>query len=511
MTRAPWVLPKPDRAYPVANTTAVSTALGWRLRQPADAGGVDGLARRGATSSCSRSSASRASGRTSSRRARTSSPTRAWNDGFYDPLVVPVPDVDLARDEGIRPGSTAEKLAALKPSFRKDGTITAGNASPLNDGASAVLLGSAGAADRLGREPVARIAGRGAFALDPQDFGYAPVEAAEPCAGPRRHRLGRRRRGRAQRGLRGAVAGLRRRLEDRPADRQHPRRRDRHRPPAGRLRRPGARHPRRGAARGTGCAGAWPRSASASGRVWPWCSRTSTRRASTHDRRPGRRATPTRRSPGIEDGATVLIGGFGTAGQPVELIDALRRHGGAGADGRQQQRRQRRPRAGGAAQGRPGPQDRLLVPAAVRLLGLRRAVPGGTDRAGARAAGQPRRTHAGGRRGHRRVLLPHRCRHPARRGQGGPHHRRPRLRARVPDPRRRRADQGPPRRHAPATSSTARPPATSAPSWPPPRRPPSCRSPRWSSAGALDPEAVVTPGIYVDRIVAIDAPAQAVA
>ena len=102
----------------------------------------------------------------------------AWNAGFYDPLVVPVPDVELARDEGIRPGSTAEKLAALKPSFRKDGTITAGNASPLNDGASAVLLGSAGAADRLGREPVARIAGRGAFALDPQEFGYAPVEAA---------------------------------------------------------------------------------------------------------------------------------------------------------------------------------------------------------------------------------------------------------------------------------------------------------------------------------------------
>ena len=88
---------------------------------------------------------------------------------------------DLARDEGIRPGSSAEKLAGLKPSFRPDGTITAGNASPLNDGASALLLGSegAGSAHFGGLAPLARIAGRGTHALAPQDFGYAPVEAAE--------------------------------------------------------------------------------------------------------------------------------------------------------------------------------------------------------------------------------------------------------------------------------------------------------------------------------------------
>jgi acetyl-CoA acetyltransferase family protein len=103
----------------------------------------------------------------------------AWNTGFYDDLVVPVPGVDLARDEGIRPGSSAAKLAGLKPSFRHDGTITAGNASPLNDGASALVLGSAAAAGRIGRAPIARIAGRGAAAVEPPMFGYAPVEAAE--------------------------------------------------------------------------------------------------------------------------------------------------------------------------------------------------------------------------------------------------------------------------------------------------------------------------------------------
>jgi acetyl-CoA acyltransferase len=104
---------------------------------------------------------------------------RAWSEGFYDDLVVGVPGTDLARDEGIRAGSTVESLARLKPSFRPDGTITAGNASPLSDGASAVLLGSEGAAEAIGRDPVARVAGRGAHALEPHRFGYAPVEAAE--------------------------------------------------------------------------------------------------------------------------------------------------------------------------------------------------------------------------------------------------------------------------------------------------------------------------------------------
>jgi acetyl-CoA acyltransferase len=100
----------------------------------------------------------------------------AWDAGFYDELVAPVEGLDLDRDEGIRPGSSAEKLAGLKPSFRPDGTITAGNASPLNDGASALLLGAAGAI--AGMDPIARIAGRGTHALAPQEFGFAPVEAA---------------------------------------------------------------------------------------------------------------------------------------------------------------------------------------------------------------------------------------------------------------------------------------------------------------------------------------------
>ena len=178
MTRAPWVLPKPEKAFPAGHATAVSTTLGWRLvneRMPAEWTASLG--------ECNEQLAERL-GVDRQRQDELAARShvladRAWSEGFYDDLVVPVEGADLERDEGIRPGSTAEKLAGLKPVFRPEGTITAGNASPLNDGAAAVLLGSEAAAGRIGRDPVARIAGRGVHALDPQDFGIAPVEAAD--------------------------------------------------------------------------------------------------------------------------------------------------------------------------------------------------------------------------------------------------------------------------------------------------------------------------------------------
>ncbi len=177
MTRAPWVLPKPGRAFPAGDVTAVSTTLGWRLvneRMPREwtvsLGGANemladkfGVSRERQDDFAARSH----------RLADT-----AWSSGFYDEMIVAVEGVHLDRDEGIRPDSSPETLARLKPAFRSGGTITAGNSSPLSDGASAVLIGSETAASTIERDPLARVAGRGAFALDPQDFGYAPVEAA---------------------------------------------------------------------------------------------------------------------------------------------------------------------------------------------------------------------------------------------------------------------------------------------------------------------------------------------
>jgi len=173
MTRAPWVLPKPSRAFPAGHESLVSTTLGWRLVNPrmpeeftaslgecneqlAEALGID----RDRQDEFAVTSHQRAA--------------QAWTDGFYNDLVLPVDG--LGRDEGVRPDASPETLAALKPAFRPDGTITAGNASPLNDGAAALLV--AGEDAGLGIEPLARIAGRGAAALEPQRFGIAPVEAA---------------------------------------------------------------------------------------------------------------------------------------------------------------------------------------------------------------------------------------------------------------------------------------------------------------------------------------------
>jgi len=177
MSRAPWVVPKTTRPFPAGDLTAVSTTLGWRLvnpRMPAEWTASLG--------ECNEQLAERfgiARERQDEFAARSHArATEAWAHGFYDDLVVPVPGVELAVDEAVRAGSTPEVLATLRPAFRASGTITAGNASPLSDGASALLLGSEALAARIGQDPLARVAGRAAFALAPQDFGYAPVEAA---------------------------------------------------------------------------------------------------------------------------------------------------------------------------------------------------------------------------------------------------------------------------------------------------------------------------------------------
>ena len=208
MSRAPWVLPKPATAFPVGDVTAVSTTLGWRLVERADAAGVDRLARRGQRAA--RATSSRSTGSRQDEFAARSHrlADAAWDSGFYDDLVVPVDGADLGRDEAIRPGSTPEKLASLKPSFRADGTITAGNASPLSDGASAVLLGSdAAAEDRRPARPDRRPWRLRAGAADVR---LCTCRRGGPRLGPRRNHLGRCRRRGAERGVRGPVARVHR-------------------------------------------------------------------------------------------------------------------------------------------------------------------------------------------------------------------------------------------------------------------------------------------------------------
>ena len=176
MSRAPYVLPKSERPYPVADATLYSTTLGWRMVNPnmpsewtMSLGESTELL--GEKYAISREQADAFAVRSQHRAAQ------AWDDGAYDAAVVQVPGAELSRDEGIRAGVTTASLATLKPSFRDDGSVTAGNASQLSDGAAALLLADEDGVAELGVEPLARITATGVDAVDPQFFGIGPVEA----------------------------------------------------------------------------------------------------------------------------------------------------------------------------------------------------------------------------------------------------------------------------------------------------------------------------------------------
>ena len=177
MSRAPWILLKPERAFPAQQQELYSSTLGWRMVNP-------NMPEQW-TISLGASAEKLAGIYNVSRDAQDAFALRshqnaqaAWESGFYSGWVIPVPGTDLERDENIRPDTSLEKLAKLKPAFVEGGTVTAGNSSPLNDGAGAALLASERGAKAAGREPIARIVARGAAAVDPDVFGIAPVKAA---------------------------------------------------------------------------------------------------------------------------------------------------------------------------------------------------------------------------------------------------------------------------------------------------------------------------------------------
>ena len=176
MTRAPYVLPKSDRPFPAGNATVYSTTLGWRMVNPNMPGEWtislgESTELLGEKYGVTREAADAFAVRSQSRAAQ------AWAAGAYDAAVVQVPGAEMPRDEGIRDGVSIESLAKLKPSFREDGTVTAGNASQLSDGAAALLLADEDGVAELGVEPLARITATGVDAVDPQYFGIGPVQA----------------------------------------------------------------------------------------------------------------------------------------------------------------------------------------------------------------------------------------------------------------------------------------------------------------------------------------------
>jgi acetyl-CoA acetyltransferase family protein len=176
MSRAPWVLLKPGRGYAAGHETLHSSTLGWRMVNPEMPSQWTISLGESAEKLAEIYEIPREDQDEFALRSHTLA-ARAYEEGAL-PEVVPIPGVELERDESIRGDTSLEKLAKLRPSFKEGGTVTAGNSSPLNDGASALLIGSEESGARIGAEPLARVVSRGVHGVDPDVFGIAPVEAA---------------------------------------------------------------------------------------------------------------------------------------------------------------------------------------------------------------------------------------------------------------------------------------------------------------------------------------------
>jgi len=184
MTRAPLVMLKPETGLARGDHKLVDTTLGWRFVNPELAKMYDPISM-GETAEnvadkygISREEQDQFAYESQQRTKR------AWDEGKFDDEIVPVPvkkpkdeTIWFDRDEHPRPQTTLEKLGQLRPAFRENGTVTAGNSSGINDGASAVLLMEKGTAERLGLKPLARIVTFAVEGTNPLYMGIGPVGA----------------------------------------------------------------------------------------------------------------------------------------------------------------------------------------------------------------------------------------------------------------------------------------------------------------------------------------------
>lgn len=174
MSRAPWVLQKPENGFPAMHETLHSTTLGWRM--------VNSHMDKRWTVSLGETAEILADMFKISRDEQDefavqshAKAAAAWRAGVFENQIAIPSGVNMTSDESIRADSSVQALAGLKPAFRSDGSVTAGNSSPLSDGAVALLISAENS--ELGA-PIARIVSRAAVANDPNIFGIAPVEAA---------------------------------------------------------------------------------------------------------------------------------------------------------------------------------------------------------------------------------------------------------------------------------------------------------------------------------------------
>ncbi|WP_053239067.1 thiolase family protein [Sandaracinus amylolyticus] len=186
MTRAPYAMAKADEAFPRTPPTVYDTSLGWRFQNPK-------MAERFPLISMGETAENVAAEHEISRQDQDAfaveshrKAARAWEANRFADEIAPVsipsgkkgaPDTIVDRDEGVRPDSSVEALAKLKPVFKKDGSVTAGNSSPLNDGAAAVLLASSKWAKANGAKPLARVVASAVAGVHPNVMGIGPIPA----------------------------------------------------------------------------------------------------------------------------------------------------------------------------------------------------------------------------------------------------------------------------------------------------------------------------------------------
>lgn len=188
MTRAPLVMPKPDTAFPSGNVTVFDSSLGWRFPNPKLAA-LFPLEAMGETAEnlAAKYNVSRAEQDAFALRSHEKALAAQKADRFADELVaidLPPPGkgqpaAKLIQDEGPRGDTSVEKLGKLPAAFRAGGSVTAGNSSTLNDGAAALLIGSAERAKSLGLRPLVRIVSGAVAGVDPRYMGIGPVPAIQ--------------------------------------------------------------------------------------------------------------------------------------------------------------------------------------------------------------------------------------------------------------------------------------------------------------------------------------------
>jgi 3-oxoadipyl-CoA thiolase len=181
MSRAPLVLGKPERAFPRGNRTVWDTTLGWRFPNPR----LEALFPLESMGETGENVADRWGISREDQDAFAAESQRRWAEaaeaGRFADEVVPVGD--SVEDEHPRPGTTVETLAGLKPAFRSDGSVTAGNSSGLNDGAAALVIASEERARELGVEPLGAFVAGAVAGVDPRVMGIGPVPAVRKLLG----------------------------------------------------------------------------------------------------------------------------------------------------------------------------------------------------------------------------------------------------------------------------------------------------------------------------------------